>query len=87
MIDPAFNDYLSDVVTDAFYISLGTIESMRSTDLDGDNDAEVALWEMYAAIEVLKKLPYHPTPIEKLKEILDNTIADYFGGHAWFYAE
>ena len=86
MIDPAYNDYLSDVVTDAFYNSLADIKSM-GTDLYGDNDAEVSLWEMYAAIEVLKELPYQPTPISEMQQILDDTIADYFGGHAWFYEE
>ena len=86
MINPAYNDYLSDVVTDAFYNSLEDIQSM-GTDLYGDNDAEVSLWEMYAAIEVLKELPYQPTPISEMQQILNDTIADYFGGRAWFYEE
>ena len=88
MIDPAYNDYLSDVVTDAFYNSLAAIKfKSMVTDLYGDDDAEVSLWEMYAAIEVLKELPYQPTPISEMQQILDDTIADYFGGRAWFYEE
>lgn len=86
MVDPAYNDYLSDVVTDAFYNSLADIKSM-GTDLYDDNDAEVSLWEMYAAIEILKELPYQPTPVSEMQQILDDTITDYFGGRAWFYED
>ena len=85
MFDPAYNDYISVVVTDDFYRSLDTIESMHSTALDGNDDAESTLWDMYAAIEVLRDLPYHPTPLTEMQQVLDQTIESYFGGHAWFY--
>ena len=76
-----------DLLDDNFWKIAGEFDSMGVQDLTGDNDSEVMVYDMYAAIECLKELPYQPTPLEDMQKKLDQIINDYFGGEVWFNAK